>query len=233
MWGNILRCIMLVPFAPLLFAFIYVAFFYVVQTPLDQIQSFLIAFLIAFPLWIILLSSVKFWRIFGHEMSHVVLVKLTGRRMVELAVNTKGESYAKYLPSSNALIRLAPYYFPFFSLPFLLVKPFVIDAMDDIFNALIGTSLAFHYVTVLFDLGLHQTDITDTGICFSIILTLVLNVIILVIVLAVVLTDYGMILDYFADSFNCAATIYSDIWQAWQSGAIEQEFNNFVQSIGS
>jgi hypothetical protein len=83
--------------------------------------------------------------------------------------------------------------------------PAPIDVVTDF---LIGFTLACHYTMLIRQFHLKQTDITDTGVIFSIVMTFFLNLIFLIIIIAVVVENYAGILDYLKNSYDRTVEAY-------------------------
>jgi hypothetical protein len=150
----------------------------------------------------------------SHELAHSFVGSVFLRRTVEMQATSAefGEAGRTRLsPSYNTLARLAPYYFPTFTIPFLLIKPFVAGGSAQtnlIIDLLIGLSLGFHYDLCLKQLGFHQTDVSTTGYVasYGIIFTLMLTF--LVLVVAVVTSDYSGLRDFALASVTRAPEYY-------------------------
>jgi hypothetical protein len=125
--------------------------------------------------------------------------------------------------SRSPLTALAPYYLPLFTIPFLILKPFVYPEWRGLVDFFIGFTLCFHYVAFLKDFRLKQSDITKTGILFSFAITVFLNVVILVVILCVVINCYSCILDYFKASIVGAVDAYK--------AALEWVLTEFVPKV--
>ncbi len=117
----------------------------------------------------------------------------------------------QYTRSSNFLVTLAPYYFPVFTLPFLVARPWIASSSRWIFDILIGLTLAFHYTSLFREFRLYQTDLTKVGFLFAIGVTIVLNLVILVAVVHIISDDYAGLLDYFKISFSRGLDYYNEL----------------------
>ncbi|MBN1136254.1 MAG: hypothetical protein JXM73_06700 [Anaerolineae bacterium] len=111
---------------------------------------------------------------------------------------------------------LAPYYFPVFTIPLLLIKPVVSTSLRNVMDLLIGFTLAFHYLSTVRRGFYGQIDVKTMGRIFSTIVTLALNVVWLVIILCVVTNNYAGIVTYFKSSLIRALGIYKAIPQWWE-----------------
>jgi hypothetical protein len=121
-------------------------------------------------------------------------------------INSKDEETSVVAPldpshAPNFLIRLAPYYFPVFTIPLLIAEPLASFPLHEIIDFLIGFTLAFHFVGLRREFGLRQkTDIAPYGLSFPFCITCLFNTILLVIAICVVSSNYSGILNYFESS---------------------------------
>lgn len=104
---------------------------------------------------------------------------------------------------------LAPYYLPLFTLPLLLLRPIAPGSLVKIVDLLIGVTYAFHLVTALREFGLHQTDVTRTGVIFSYAFVLTMHIVLLLIILLIVSGDYAGIAAYFRAAWVRAQAAYA------------------------
>jgi hypothetical protein len=152
----------------------------------------------------ILWNNVEFVRILRHEISHAVVALLVGSRVDEMLVRNPVErsgevGHVTRSPTlfTGALIVLAPYYIPVFTIPLLLLRGLTADTSRRLVDFLIGFTLAFHYIAILRDLGTPQDDIQRTGCLYSFAVITALNLLFLVCLKAAVSDDGSIILTCF------------------------------------
>lgn len=123
----------------------------------------------------------RFLATFGHEMTHAFWGIFFGAKIKELRVN-KNSGFVK-LTKSNFIIRLSPYFFPFFT---FIVMSLTIFFKPGYFNLVLfftGFTLALHIVSTLESLKNRQPDIYKTGLVFSLPIIYVSNLAVFVVVL--------------------------------------------------
>jgi hypothetical protein len=189
---------------PLMYAFGYESLLFIsANVEFARVASFLYGFLAYTVFHVALGSKLIFIQIFEHELGHTLVALVFGRGIREFAVHSQGGE-VEYRGTSNLFIRLAPYYLPVFTLPLLVVKPFVLLSTYGAINFLIGFTLAFHYLALTREFRLDQTDIVRVGPVLAFCVTFIMNIIFLVIILSLVIGDHAILLDYFEASFTRA-----------------------------
>jgi hypothetical protein len=164
-----------------------------------------------------------FAELFEHELGHLFLAKLFWRRALRFVVDVEeGKGEVAYSPGSNSLITLAPYYFPVFTVPFLLAKPILYPRFSLAFDFLIGLTLAFHYVALAQEFRPQQDDIMRAGLLFSLGMTVFLNLVFLVISLGVILNDYLAVVSYFDGAFSRVPETYQAVLSSLSSLPLEE-----------
>jgi hypothetical protein len=168
--------------------------------------------------------SRKFYEHLKHESAHSMVGYIFLRRTRKLVVNPEatyaGEetSQVAYLNLSGPdfLVSLAPYYFPSFTIPLLIIRLFVSSPIHKVIDFLIGFTLAFHYISLKNEFGLKQDDIKEMGLMFSIVVTCILNIVFLIVIVCIVSDNCSSILNYFENSFVRALESYKIIYQTWR-----------------
>ena len=118
----------------------------------------------------------------GHEMTHAIWTWAFGGKVKRLKVTSQGGHVI--ITKSNFFIALAPYFFPFY-----VVVIFLVYALGDLvwgwqsyrawFHLFSGAAYAFH-VTLTYDvLKTRQSDITQQGYLFSVVVIWLGNVFVL------------------------------------------------------
>ncbi len=147
-------------------------------------------------------NRIHFIRVLEHELGHMVMAFAFFQEVVKLTVElneVNGEVRAR--GTYNSVIALAPYFLPLFTIPFLIIKPFIFASVHNVIDLLIGFTLAFHYFGLVHEYRpKRQPDIRESGQIFAFVVTVLLNVLFLVIVLSVVLDDFSHLSTYFGGS---------------------------------
>ena len=124
--------------------------------------------------------------VFGHELTHALWVVLMGGRVSRFRVGREGGHIVT--DRNNFWIALAPYFFPLYSLIaiaaygilglFLNVQPF-----GRLLYAVIGVTWAFHFTFTCWMIPKKQTDLTDHGTFFSLVVIFLMNLALLSVML--------------------------------------------------
>ncbi len=118
--------------------------------------------------------------VFGHELTHALWVWICGGRVKKFSATASGGGVRA--DKANALIYLAPYFFPIYSIlliPLFLLTDFFfpIPGGMRILAALLGFTWAFHITFTIYVLFQGQPDIGATGAVFSLPLIYFANVV--------------------------------------------------------
>jgi hypothetical protein len=154
--------------------------------------------------------------VFGHEMTHVLWAWLFGGEVKQFRASRDGGRVI--VTKTNFLIRLAPYFFPLYSIAAVCVYGLVslIAGHHRWFIYLVfvlGFCTGFHICMTSYSLRAVQTDLTVSGYFFSILFILIMNIILLVLLLSIVIESISF-LEFLQDSFMKTAYIYSRIFKA-------------------
>lgn len=153
---------------------------------------------------------------FEHELSHTALNLLWWRTLVEFRIHPykENESYvrASPIPFGAWVMVLAPYYFPVFTIPFLIIRPFFDPLLQPMLDIFIGIALAFHYVTLFKEFSLRQTDIQAYTLPLSFVLTLLLNCLFTVLIIILVIERGSLLALYLERAYTRSAVYYDDSW---------------------
>jgi hypothetical protein len=124
--------------------------------------------------------------VFGHELTHALWVLLMGGRVSRFRVGREGGHIVT--DRNNFWIALAPYFFPLYSLIaiagygilglFINVQPY-----GRLLYALIGVTWAFHFTFTCWMIPKKQTDLTDHGTFFSLVVIYLMNLALLSVML--------------------------------------------------
>jgi hypothetical protein len=124
--------------------------------------------------------------VFGHELTHALWVWLMGGRVSQFRVGPDGGHVVT--SKANFWIALAPYFFPIYSILtiaiygglslFLNMQPY-----GRLLYAVIGVTWAFHFTFTCWMIPKNQTDLTDQGTFFSLVVIYLMNLLLLSVML--------------------------------------------------
>src|SRR5947207_2293537 len=124
--------------------------------------------------------------VFGHELTHALWVWLMGGRVSRFRVGRDGGHVVTN--KANFWIALAPYFFPLYSI--LAIATY--GALSLFVNmqpygrwlyALIGVTWAFHFTFTFWMIPKNQTDLSDQGTFFSLVVIYLMNLLLLSVML--------------------------------------------------
>ena len=124
--------------------------------------------------------------VFGHELTHAVWVLLMGGRVSQFRVRRTGGHIVTN--RNNFWIALAPYFFPLYSLIVIgtygaLSLFFNVQPYGRLLYGLIGATWAFHFTFTCWMIPKKQTDLTDQGTFFSLVVIYLMNLTLLSVML--------------------------------------------------
>ena len=124
--------------------------------------------------------------VFGHELTHALWVLLMGGRVSRFRIGRDGGHVVT--TRNNFWIALAPYFFPLYSILaiatygmlslFLNVQPY-----GRLLYAVIGATWAFHFTFTCWMIPKNQTDLSDQGTFFSLVVIYLMNLTLLSVML--------------------------------------------------
>jgi hypothetical protein len=124
--------------------------------------------------------------VFGHELTHALWVWLMGGRVSQFRVASDGGHVVT--TKANFWIALAPYFFPIYSILaiaiygvlslFLNMQPY-----GRLLYAVIGVTWAFHFTFTCWMIPKNQTDLSDQGTFFSLVVIYLMNLLLLSVML--------------------------------------------------
>jgi hypothetical protein len=124
--------------------------------------------------------------VFGHELTHALWVWLMGGRVSRFRVSSDGGHVVT--SKANFWIALAPYFFPIYSILaiavygvlsfFLNVQPY-----GRLLYAVIGATWAFHFTFTCWMIPKNQTDLSEQGTFFSLVVIYLMNLALLSVML--------------------------------------------------
>lgn len=190
-WVKFVVALFLLPFC----AFLSQAFF-TVFTRATVAQQFWAAeefwfFSLGVVLWLITFFGLPrplLVYVFGHELTHAVWVLLMGGRVSQFRVGRHGGHIMT--DRNNFWIALAPYFFPLYSIIAIGIYGALSLAMDmqpygRLLYAVIGVTWAFHLTFTCWMIPKSQTDLTDHGTFFSLVVIYLMNLLLLIVMLVV------------------------------------------------
>ena len=158
------------------------------------------------PMWIYVL---------GHEMTHAIWTWLFGGEVKKMKVSSKGGHVV--VTKTNFLIGLAPYFFPLYVV--LVILMFLggnliwnLNRHLEWFHLLVGAAYAFHVTLTVYVLRTRQSDITNEGYLFSLVVILLGNALVLLVGLPL-LTGKPHLSVVFRDWWNVTRDFYLEIWR--------------------
>ncbi len=137
--------------------------------------------------------------VFGHELTHALWVLLMGGRVSRFRVGREGGHIVT--DRNNFWIALAPYFFPLYSLIAIAVYGilglfFNVQPYGRLLYAVIGVTWAFHFTFTCWMIPKKQTDLTDHGTFFSLVVIYLMNLALLSVMLVlassqITFADFG------------------------------------------
>ena len=126
--------------------------------------------------------------VFGHELTHALWVWMMGGRVSRFKVGREGGHILT--DKNNFLIALAPYFFPLYSILVLALyggcSLFTnMQPYGRLLYALVGVTWAFHLTFTCWMIPKNQTDLSDNGTIFSLVVIYLINLLLLSVMLVV------------------------------------------------
>src|SRR6266487_2292281 len=120
--------------------------------------------------------------VFGHELTHALWVWLMGGGVSRFRVSRDGGHIVT--SKANFWIALAPYFFPIYSILAIAVygalSLFVnMQPYGRLLYAVIGATWAFHFTFTCWMIPKNQTDLSDQGTFFSLVVIYLMNLLLL------------------------------------------------------
>jgi len=149
-------------------------------------NSSLWAFVAGYALWLAVFAFLpKPMRtyVLGHELTHAVWALMMGARVGGLKVKKTGGQVRT--SKTNWFIALAPYFFPFYAMLFIVIF-FIAHAIWDlaaylwVLFLLVGLGWSFHVTfTLMMLLTVKQPDVESQGVVFSVVVIYCMNLLIM------------------------------------------------------
>ncbi|MEP6937665.1 MAG: hypothetical protein ABI871_06315 [Chthoniobacterales bacterium] len=124
--------------------------------------------------------------VFGHELTHALWVLLMGGRVSHFRVGRAGGHIVT--DRNNFWIALAPYFFPLYSILAIAVYGLLslfgdVQPYGRLLYGVIGATWAFHFTFTCWMVPKNQTDLTEQGTFFSLVVIHLMNLLLLSIML--------------------------------------------------
>jgi hypothetical protein len=124
--------------------------------------------------------------VFGHELTHAVWVWLMGGRVSRFRVSRDGGHVVT--TKANFWIALAPYFFPLYSILAIAIYGVLslfanMQLYGQLLYAVIGATWAFHFTFTCWMIPKNQTDLSDQGTFFSLVVIYLMNLLLLSVML--------------------------------------------------
>ena len=158
-----------------------------------------VAFLSGAACWVtiyLLLPKPMWVYVLGHELTHVLWTWLFGGKVKKFKASASGGHVV--VNKSNFVIALAPYFFPLYAI--LVVMLFL--AGHSLWNwrhyvvwfhLLLGAAYAFHVTLNWHILKHNQSDITDQGYLFSVVIIFLGNIVVLLVGIPLLVSKVGVL----------------------------------------
>ncbi len=137
--------------------------------------------------------------VFGHELTHAFWVLLMGGRVSRFKVGRDGGHIIT--DRNNFWIGLAPYFFPLYSIIAIAVYGglslfFDVQPYGRLLYGVIGATWAFHFTFTCWMIPKNQTDLSDNGTFFSLVVIYLMNLLLLSVMLVlasaeITFADFG------------------------------------------
>ena len=120
--------------------------------------------------------------VFGHELTHALWVWMLGGRVSHFKVGRAGGHILT--DKNNFLIALAPYFFPLYSILVIAIYGMLslflnLQPYGRLLCALVGVTWAFHLSFTCWMIPKNQSDLTDNGTVFSLVVIYLINLVLL------------------------------------------------------
>ena len=149
--------------------------------------------------------------ILGHELTHALWCKLFGGKVYRINVSAEGGSMQGSV--SNVWVKLAPYFFPIYTVIvglFFGALALFFDMLPyyNAFIFLLGFSLQFHYLYTGDSLKIKQSDIHKAGVIISAAIIPLINVAVIVLLLQLVIPEMSMLKSWYAQTYRLVVVLY-------------------------
>ncbi len=120
--------------------------------------------------------------VFGHELTHAIWVWIMGGKVIDFEVARDGGFILT--DTHNVWIALAPYFYPLYSLAVIVVYGvasvfFDLSGYTPLLFGLIGLTWSFHMSFTVWMIPKGQSDLTQHGTFFSLVIIYLMNLLLL------------------------------------------------------
>jgi hypothetical protein len=120
--------------------------------------------------------------VFGHELTHALWVWMMGGRISRFKVGREGGHILT--DKNNFFIALAPYFFPLYSILVIALYGALslfanLQPYGRLLYALVGVTWAFHLTFTCWMIPKNQSDLSDNGTIFSLVVIYLMNLVLL------------------------------------------------------
>lgn len=158
-------------------------------------------------------KNIEIIKTFTHELTHAVTALLTFRRIHSFqAEERQGVIYTSGSERTRFLVTLAPYCFPIYTFPLLILRCLVVKSLLPIMDILIGFTVGLHFICFKEQTGNHQLDITNHPLFFSYIYIIA----ILLFDICLILLSYEPSLNIFYAFKTLGVDLWNDITLPWR-----------------
>jgi hypothetical protein len=157
--------------------------------------------------------------VLAHELTHALWAKVMGKKVLGMEVGAQTGSVV--VSESNALITLAPYFFPLYTVLVILVyyglAPFTdVEPWRLPWLALVGLTWSFHVTFTVSTLMAHQSDIVACGRLFSYTFIYLMNV--LSVALWMILVSDATVLQFGRFLWNDLVVVWTGVFRYVSTG---------------
>jgi hypothetical protein len=211
---QVLGSIILIFLVPLVMACVIEAFSFLAANFASLLLNWLTyGFVLYLILYIFFLHNrIAFLEVFEHELGHALVAVLFFRK-IDFFFASSNLGLVNCPEGGNLPIVLAPYFLPVFTLPLLIIKPFVNATVYQTVDFFLGLTLAFHFAALFKELSPRQPDIHRTGASLSLFAIIPLNAFFTVLTISFAVGMYAYPIDYCKRIFMTTIRTYQFIGQ--------------------
>lgn len=164
---------------------------------------------------VLLWAKMDFLETFEHELGHTVVAFLFFNKVTHFFASSRLGGFVVFEKRSGAigrtLITMAPYFLPVLTLPFLLIKPFMMASAHKAVDFFLGLTLAFHFIALSKEFRPSiQSDIQKVGLPYALATVVLFNGVFTVLTISFALSKYAYVFTYMKESFLAGWKIY--VW---------------------
>ena len=131
----------------------------------------------------------------AHELTHILWAMLFGGRAKKLEVSGSGGKVL--INRSNFLISLAPYFFPLYTMFFMVIYLIAKIQYHPYIAFFIGASFSFHIALTLYSMKTDQSDfVEDSSLFFSLAFIYFMNIVLIALLFGVISPEKFAVKDF-------------------------------------